>query len=552
MATNEGVRKTGDAIVVATTPDVCMTPMGSAVVPVAYQILARFDQVMREVASVRMTGKETITTGSRITQVVGDEAGTAGGMMSGLNRGYSRAITHSKTVRARGEFILYHSAEMWMNCSGPEGPGNTKGKVIYLKVEAFVKISSNGEFIGETNPQEIKLESPEEIDVFAGDLPRFSESIEVTAQAPAQTWLQSAGEQVGGFFKGVYDAGAETVTGLVGMGKGAWNLTGGWLTNPEAAAQTWENTKNVVGAVVDNPGVVWDAIKEPYVTAWSQGRYGEAIGRGTFEVLSTVFGPKGADKLAKTTKVADTLGDVAKVGDKIADTAKAADKIADTSKALDTVGDTVKAADKASDTAKAGENLSEAQKAADRTGDATSKVDDTAKVDDAGKGGKGGDGGGGDKDGKGSGDGDGDGGKKNGDKDGKKDKKEGDEDGEGKDKEGSEKSEGEDGVKVTKRSVTSSEEQLQKKYKHAKDFGVEGNYSKENAAKFKSAIDQHVADPATQVIEGTYRGVPVTHFINPQTGLNVVADSSGQFLSGWKLSQQQLFHVLSSGKLGGG
>ncbi|MGH7455395.1 MAG: DUF4150 domain-containing protein, partial [bacterium] len=307
MATNEGIRKTDEAIVVATTPDVCMTPVGSAMAPVAYQILARFDKIMREVMNVRMTGQETITTGSRITQVSGDEAGTGGGVMSGLNRGYCRAITYSKTVRANGEFILYHSTEMWMNCSGPEGPGNTKGKVIYLKVEAFVKISSNGEFIGETNPQEIKLETPEEIREFERPLPRFSEEITVTAKVDEQTWLQSAGEQVGGFFKGAYDALAETVTGVVDMGKGAWNLTGGWLTNPDAAAQTWENTTNIVGTVIDNPGVLWDAIKEPYVTAWAEGRYGEAIGRGTFEAITSLIGTKGVDKLGKASKVSKAL-----------------------------------------------------------------------------------------------------------------------------------------------------------------------------------------------------------------------------------------------------
>lgn len=33
--------------------------------------------------------------------------------------------------------------------------------------------------------------------------------------------------------------------------------------------------------------------------------------------------------------------------------------------------------------------------------------------------------------------------------------------------------------------------QLQAKFKHAGDFGVVGNYSKANAGKFSSAINQH-------------------------------------------------------------
>jgi len=53
-------------------------------------------------------------------------------------------------------------------------------------------------------------------------------------------------------------------------------------------------------------------------------------------------------------------------------------------------------------------------------------------------------------------------------------------------------------------------------------------------------------------MQGTYRGEPVTHFVEPNTGLNVIRDASNNFLSGWKLNLKQLEHVLRSGKLGGG
>ena len=96
-----------------------------------------------------------------------------------------------------------------------------------------------------------------------------------------------------------------------------------------------------------------------------------------------------------------------------------------------------------------------------------------------------------------------------------------------------------------------SAKQLQKKFKHAKHFGVTGNYSPANAAKFQAAMEGHLTAPATKIIQGLYRGQPVTHFANPQTRLNVIQDASGQFLSGWKLTPDQLKHVLSTGELGG-
>lgn len=111
---------------------------------------------------------------------------------------------------------------------------------------------------------------------------------------------------------------------------------------------------------------------------------------------------------------------------------------------------------------------------------------------------------------------------------------------------------GKNAGKSAKRSIGFSEKQLAKKFKHAGDFGVKGNYNQQNVAKLKSAIEKHVFDNESMPISGTYRGIKVTHYVNPQTRLNVIVDSTGQFHSGWKLNSAQLKHVLSTGKLGGG
>lgn len=91
--------------------------------------------------------------------------------------------------------------------------------------------------------------------------------------------------------------------------------------------------------------------------------------------------------------------------------------------------------------------------------------------------------------------------------------------------------------------------QLQSKFKHAVDFGVVGNYSKANAANFSSAINQFINSEGVQVINVTYRGAPVTHYLNPITRLNVISSPTGQFISGWKLNAQQLKNVITRGSL---
>jgi hypothetical protein len=91
--------------------------------------------------------------------------------------------------------------------------------------------------------------------------------------------------------------------------------------------------------------------------------------------------------------------------------------------------------------------------------------------------------------------------------------------------------------------------QLQAKFKHAEDFGVTGNYNKANADKFSSAINQHINSKGVQSIQGTYRGQSVIHYVNPNTGLNVISSPSGQFISGWRLNPAQLQNVLKHGGL---
>mgnify|MGYP000058812802 CR=1 FL=1 len=100
--------------------------------------------------------------------------------------------------------------------------------------------------------------------------------------------------------------------------------------------------------------------------------------------------------------------------------------------------------------------------------------------------------------------------------------------------------------------VKTTVQQLHKKFKHAADFRVPGNYPKAKGDLFLQAIENHVNGPNTRAIIGTYRGQPVTHYFDPTTGLNVIVDTSGNFISGWRLSPDQITYVTTTGNLGGG
>jgi len=88
--------------------------------------------------------------------------------------------------------------------------------------------------------------------------------------------LESIGRHTGDFFTGASNVVEETVSDV-------WNT----ITNPVEAIE------DTVYAI-QNPGEVWETIKEPYQEPWNDGRPFEAIGRGVLEVGPVFLGGAGA------------------------------------------------------------------------------------------------------------------------------------------------------------------------------------------------------------------------------------------------------------------
>lgn len=92
--------------------------------------------------------------------------------------------------------------------------------------------------------------------------------------------------------------------------------------------------------------------------------------------------------------------------------------------------------------------------------------------------------------------------------------------------------------KVTLPKPKFPKKQLQKKWKHAEDFGVKANYSAKNAHLFESALNKHIKG-ATEILDTAYRGgQKVTIYI--KSGKGVIVDKKGNFISGWKMNAAQL------------
>ncbi len=94
--------------------------------------------------------------------------------------------------------------------------------------------------------------------------------------------------------------------------------------------------------------------------------------------------------------------------------------------------------------------------------------------------------------------------------------------------------------------------QLDKKYKHAKNFGItDSQKNGKTLAEFRDAIEAHLKDKET-IEKGTYLYSEKSKvYFNPVTKNVVILDSSGRYLSGWKLvpGTPQYENYVNTGKL---
>ena len=89
-------------------------------------------------------------------------------------------------------------------------------------------------------------------------------------------------------------------------------------------------------------------------------------------------------------------------------------------------------------------------------------------------------------------------------------------------------------------------QKLQHEYKHAGDFGIEGNWNNSNAMKYQQTIQNHI-DTAPDIYFSKYRGEDIYVYYNSETGLGTYVDLAGNYVAGWKLSKEQIQYHIKNG-----
>jgi len=86
-------------------PDVCLTPSPAGPVPVPYPNIARSADTDQGSKTVTIDGNPVMLKGSVFSKSTGDEAGSAGGVASGVTKGKAEFINYSFDVKIEGKCV---------------------------------------------------------------------------------------------------------------------------------------------------------------------------------------------------------------------------------------------------------------------------------------------------------------------------------------------------------------------------------------------------------------------------------------------------------------
>lgn len=119
-------------------PDVCLTPAAPSPVPIPYPNIGQLPAADGAVDKVLMELKETVVESSKIPSSSGDEAGTNGGVTSGVNMKEVTFKRYSTKVFAAGKKVVFVTASTAHNGTSANVPAPLGLVVAPSQTKVFV------------------------------------------------------------------------------------------------------------------------------------------------------------------------------------------------------------------------------------------------------------------------------------------------------------------------------------------------------------------------------------------------------------------------------
>lgn len=121
MPEQVAARKDATNTIYSTGPDVCLTPMGSSMVPVPYSSIAFLDTSIQVTRNVKDNKKKDFQLNSRAKTSTGHEPGTGKGVVVPGYKGMALAREGSSSGATGGYAVVRDRDPAWINRPGPGG-----------------------------------------------------------------------------------------------------------------------------------------------------------------------------------------------------------------------------------------------------------------------------------------------------------------------------------------------------------------------------------------------------------------------------------------------
>jgi hypothetical protein len=96
-------------------PDVCKTPSPAGPIPIPYPNIAKASDTSDGPSTVKTDGEMPMVKSAKYSTSSGDEAGTAGGVMSSSNKGAAEFMMYSFDVKFEGNSVCRMGDPMFHN-----------------------------------------------------------------------------------------------------------------------------------------------------------------------------------------------------------------------------------------------------------------------------------------------------------------------------------------------------------------------------------------------------------------------------------------------------
>ena len=105
FANGRGIAHKGSGGMSIAFPDVCKTPSPAGPIPIPYPNIGMASDTSKGPKKVKTDGKMPMTKGAKYTKSSGDEAGSAGGVVSSKNMGECEFMMQSMDVKFEGKNV---------------------------------------------------------------------------------------------------------------------------------------------------------------------------------------------------------------------------------------------------------------------------------------------------------------------------------------------------------------------------------------------------------------------------------------------------------------